>query len=198
MSAEVRCTASLHRMRGGRPPRCARSRPTAPCETLDQAWHSALANDPALQATHERVQAATADLDAARAQRYPSVTASAGVTRFETTPAFDFARAGVPVQLPLFEGADFWTADARLTVPLYTAGMIGHGIAAAQAGLDARSRAAQSAAQDLKLAVARPSYRCCARRARWKWRTPTSPAWLRTRATCRTCTAPAPCRRAMH
>jgi outer membrane protein len=123
-------------------------------ESLDQAWQIALETDLALQAANSQVEAAQADLDAARAQRYPVLSASGSITRMDETPAFDFGAAGIPVQLPLYEGSTVVVSDARISVPLFTSGALSHGISAATGGLGSSEQQARTVAMDTKLAVA--------------------------------------------
>lgn len=124
-------------------------------ETLDDAWRTALGNDQWLQAGRSRVSAAADELAAARSGRLPSLTASAGLNRFDEAPSFDFSGAGVPATLPLFDGETMETADARVTMPLYAGGRIRYGIDAAQAMLDAQSARSMADEQQVKLDVAR-------------------------------------------
>jgi outer membrane protein TolC len=128
--------------------------PVFSAETLHDAWAIALAQDASLQAAQSRLLAADAELDAARSARQPSVAASSTITRFRDAPAFDFAAAGLPVQLPLFGGATVVASDARASLPIYTAGMLRANIDAATSGLDAQARTTAALAQQLKLAVA--------------------------------------------
>ena len=100
-------------------------------ETLSEAWQIAMERDLTLLSANSRVEAAEADLAAAKAQRYPILSASGTVMTMDETPAFDFGAAGIPVQLPLYEGSTVVTSDARVTVPLFTSGALSHGIAAA-------------------------------------------------------------------
>lgn len=123
-------------------------------EDLTAAWGEALANDQIIQATESRVAAAKADLDAAKANRLPTVSASAGITQFDEAPSFDFSAAGVPAVLPLFGGESMKMADARVTLPLYTGGKVTHGIDAAEAMLTARQYHSGTSTQQIKLAVA--------------------------------------------
>jgi outer membrane protein TolC len=123
-------------------------------ETLGEAWRAALAGDATLLAARERAAAAQARLLAARAARLPEVSLSASADRWRDTPAFDFTAAGIPAVLPLWSGETLTMTDARLTVPLYTAGMIGANVSAAEAAAAARDRSAAALEQDVKLAVA--------------------------------------------
>lgn len=124
-------------------------------EGLEAAWAIALGEDPLIQATRSEVEAAAAELLVAKAGRLPTVSASAGITRFDEEPAFNFSGAGVPAVLPLFGGETMRMADARLTVPLYTGGQVGNRIDAAASMLDVRRSQSAASEQDIKLAVAR-------------------------------------------
>lgn len=123
-------------------------------ENLAAAWREALAGDQTIRATLSRVASAKADLEAAKAARLPNVSASAGITQFDEAPAFDFSAAGVPAILPLFDGESMQTADARITLPLYTGGRVMHGINAAEAMLEAQRFQSGASTQQIKLAVA--------------------------------------------
>ncbi len=124
-------------------------------EGLEAAWAIALGEDPLIQASRSQVAAAEADLLAAKAGRLPTVSASAGITRFDEAPSFDFSGAGVPAVLPLFGGETMKMADARVTVPLYTGGQIGNRIDAAASMLGVRRSQSAASEQDIKLTVAR-------------------------------------------
>lgn len=126
----------------------------AAAENLSDAWREALAVDPIVQASESRVSAARLELGAARSGRLPGVAASAGITRFDEAPSFDFSGAGIPVLLPLFGGESMRMADARLTLPLYTGGRVTSGIDAAKASLTSQQHQARVNAQQVKLAVA--------------------------------------------
>ena len=127
----------------------------ASAEDLASAWEAALGYDPALQASRDQVSAAAENLAAAQSGRLPKLTATAGVTRFNAAPAFDFRGAGVPATLPLFGGRSMETAGADVVLPLYTGGQVAHGIAAAEAALAARAASADARTQQVKLDLAR-------------------------------------------
>lgn len=127
----------------------------ANAEDLTAAWRAALGQDPLLKAAESQVSAAASELDAAKSSRLPTVSASAGVTQFDEAPAFDFNAAGVPAVLPLFDGETLRMADATVSVPLYTGGMIHQGIIAADAMLEARQFESSAGTQRIKLGVAR-------------------------------------------
>jgi outer membrane protein TolC len=124
-------------------------------ESLDDAWVGALGYDLGLQASRDQESAAEEELAAAKSLRLPNFTASAGITRFNEAPAFDFSGAGLPGTLPLFGGDEMQMADARVTVPLYTGGAVSNGIDAAEARVAAQAAYSDTASQQLKLDVAR-------------------------------------------
>jgi outer membrane protein len=123
-------------------------------EDLNAAWGEALGTDQLIQASQSQVSAAEADLGAAKTNRLPSVSAMAGITRFDEAPAFDFSGAGVPAILPLFGGESMKMAEARITLPIYTGGRVSRGIDAAEAMLYARQFESGASTQQIKLAVA--------------------------------------------
>lgn len=126
----------------------------ASAETLDDAWRIALAQDLTLAAAASRVSAAQAGVGAARAERRPIVSASVSALELDRTPAFDFSGAGMPLEMPLLDGSRLVHAGASVTMPLYTAGRIGAGVAAAEAQLESEQQASNALAQQVKLAVA--------------------------------------------
>jgi len=127
---------------------------SAAAETLDDAWQLALAADQRLAAAELRTAAADEELEAARAGRRPNLTTGATTSRWNDTPAFDFAAAGVPIVLPLFDGQALNMAEARLSLPLYSGGALTANVAAATAARTENERAAQALLADVKLAVA--------------------------------------------
>jgi outer membrane protein len=126
----------------------------AGAETLDEAWSAALAADGRLAAAEARAGAAGADLAVARAQRYPTVAVGTTATLWRDPPGFDFTAAGIPGVLPLFQGDTLRTASAQVTLPVYSGGSLGAGVTAATAIHDSQLDLANSARQDVKLAVA--------------------------------------------
>src|SRR5690606_592111 len=105
----------------------------ASAETLDDAWRIALEQDLSLLAAASRVAAAEADVDAARAERKPIVSANVNALELDRTPSFDFSGAGLPIEMPLLDGSRLVLAGTSVTLPLYTAGRIGAGVRAAEA-----------------------------------------------------------------
>jgi outer membrane protein TolC len=123
-------------------------------ETLEEAWETALTYDLRLRAGENRIDAASAELASARAERMPTLTAASTLTRWDDVPAFDFSGVGVPAQLPLFSGQSMSVSEARITQPIYVGGTVRSGIDAARASLNARERETDVLAQDIKLEVA--------------------------------------------
>ena len=131
------------------------SQTAARAESLEEAWVTALGADLALEVAESHVAAATQDLSAARAGRMPVLSVSAGYSRFDEPPVFDFSGAGVPATLPLFEGDSVETADARITMPLFTGGSLKNGIDAAESAVSAQAARSSATVQYVKLSVAR-------------------------------------------
>ncbi|MDY0067911.1 MAG: TolC family protein [Steroidobacteraceae bacterium] len=124
-------------------------------ETLEQAWRRALDNDQVLAASRHETQAARMDATAARAARYPTLSASGSYVQLDDAPAFDFSAAGILTQMPgIIDHDNAAIASATVTMPLYTGGRISNDIAAAREMLRARELGETQTAQDLKLAVA--------------------------------------------
>jgi outer membrane protein TolC len=123
-------------------------------ETLNKAWEEALTRDLTLLAAAEHVAAADEMRAAARAGRRPSITAATSVSRWDTTPAFDFSAVGMAAELPVFDGSSMVTSEARVSVPIYTGGRISSAIDAATATIAARQADAATLSLDVKLAVA--------------------------------------------
>jgi len=124
-------------------------------ETLADAWRVALERNNALAAVRSQVDAAQADASAARAERWPKLSVDGSYQRFGDAPAFSFPVGGQNfLSPPLVDDNDFYSARARLELPIFTAGRISAGIESAELGARAADSASDSAVQDLKLAVA--------------------------------------------
>lgn len=126
----------------------------AAAETLEEAWLISGAQDRTIAAARIRVEAAEALLAATQGSRWPTLVASASATQFNETPAFDFSGAGIPGQLPLYNGSSLLIADARFSLPVFTSGKISNGVQAAESGVSARRSGAAAQIQDVRLAVA--------------------------------------------
>jgi len=123
-------------------------------ETLDEAWQAALTTDARFAAATSRSQANEAALEAARAERLPSVTATVASSLWRDTPAFDFGGIGFPAGQPLFAGDTLNLASAQVSVPLYMGGALTANVAAAEADRDGQLLSTDTVRQDLKFAVA--------------------------------------------
>lgn len=126
----------------------------AQAETLEDAWLISSSEDKSIEAAQIRVAAAEAELAASQGTRWPTVVARASATQYNETPAFDFTGAGLPGQLPLFDGSSQFMADARITLPIFTFGRISNGVQAAESGVRAHELRARVRRQDVRLAVA--------------------------------------------
>jgi outer membrane protein len=127
----------------------------AQVETLTEAWAVALQQDRALAATRSQAEAAGFDAEAARAQRWPTVSVAGSYTKLDDSPAFDFSFTGLPLMPPeLFQDDSYVSATAAVTVPLFTSGRISSSIAAAEARQRGAGANVAAATADLKLAVA--------------------------------------------
>ncbi|MFA9219358.1 MAG: TolC family protein, partial [Sphingomonadaceae bacterium] len=123
-------------------------------ETLDQAWASAARVDHTLAAAAEREAAARHGLAAAEAHRLPSVSLNAGYTRLQSEPAAAISIPALHLNgLPFAQDASY-AASVSVSAPLFTAGRISHGIAAAGAVSDAARAGSELSRRELKLAVA--------------------------------------------
>ncbi|MES2075681.1 MAG: TolC family protein [Pseudomonadota bacterium] len=123
-------------------------------ETMEQAWANALQVDHGLAAAGQREEAARHGLAASEARRLPTVNLNAGYTRLQSEPA---AAINIPALhlngLP-FAQDESYSAGVSFSAPLFTAGRISNGIAAAGAMTDAARAASQMGRNELKLAVA--------------------------------------------
>ncbi|MBA5637927.1 TolC family protein [Duganella sp. LX20W] len=123
-------------------------------ETLAQAWASAQQVDHTVAAAAEREAAARDGLAAAEAHRLPNVSLSAGYTRLQSEPAAAIAIPALHINGLPFAQDEAYSAAVSFSAPLFTAGRISHGIAAAGAMTDAARAASALSKQELKLAVA--------------------------------------------
>lgn len=124
-------------------------------ESLPDAWQMGLARNMELAAVAAETESARADERAARAERWPSLTANAGYTRFDTAPQLDIAAGGLALQAPIFPDETYASGSVQLKVPLYTGGRISAQIGAAHQaalGADVSEAAARSS---LRLGIAK-------------------------------------------
>jgi outer membrane protein TolC len=123
-------------------------------ETLQQAWQLAMQHDNGLAAASADADSARASERAARAARWPSLSANAAYTGFSTAPEFQFAAGGVTLQAPIFSGDDYASSTIQMKLPLYTGGRITAGIGAAEKAALGASEAERVALASLRLEVA--------------------------------------------
>jgi len=123
-----------------------------PAETLDEAWAAAMTSQRRIAAAAAERDAAGYELERAKSARLPQLGVTSGYTRIESAPRFAFGNG--MATLPIFDGDDFISASAQLSVPLYTGGAISSGIEAARSGAQAAAGRLQVVTQDTKLGVA--------------------------------------------
>lgn len=126
-------------------------------ETLENAWTIALENDQSLQAVRTQTSAAEADFKSAKSNRLPVFKVGSVFTQLDDTATIDIGQLGVslPFTLPnAFSNDNYVVADARVTMPVYTSGLISNGINAANAALGLNKSREVTFVEDLKLAVA--------------------------------------------
>ncbi len=126
----------------------------APAETLQTAWAIALNTDQGLAASQWNVSAAQSGLNAARAERMPSVTLGAEYYALSQSPA---VVSTVPVLGTLeapFLSRDAGSGHALVAQPIFTSGRISSGIDAAEANVVAHEADHDRAILDVKMNVA--------------------------------------------
>ena len=145
--------------------------PPVLAESLDAAWAAALAANPALQASEANTQASRHLVNSAKANRWPTLSAGAVWARHQPMPKVQTDLTGLtsglagllpPMALARLPGSvaqpvaddKGWSANATVSLPVFTSGKITAGIRAAEAGVEAAEASETRARQDLKLAVA--------------------------------------------
>jgi outer membrane protein TolC len=104
-----------------------------------------------------QTSAAEAELATARSNRLPVFNVDSAVTQLDSTPTIAAGQIMLPVPIAIpnvFSNDNFVMANARVSVPIYTGGMISRGIAAAGDILDATQFREAAFVEDLKLIVA--------------------------------------------
>ncbi|HET9186106.1 MAG TPA: TolC family protein, partial [Solirubrobacterales bacterium] len=119
--------------------------------TLAEALERARATSPRLDQLEALRQAAVAGLAGARAERMPRVDLAAGYTRNSDVPEFTLNLPGIGSRTLFPNIPDNWRAHAGLSLPLWTAGRIEGGIAAAGSQLEAAGLDVSGARSDLLL-----------------------------------------------
>jgi outer membrane protein len=121
-------------------------------ETLDDAWSAAVSSHRRIEAAGAMLDAASFELEQARSVRLPQLRISSGYTRLDTAPGFSFGESLSTG--PIFDGDDFVTAGAQVSVPLFTSGAVSAGIEAAEYGARAAEDQLSTVVQNIKLGVA--------------------------------------------
>lgn len=119
--------------------------------TLSEALERARSSSPRIDQLEALREAAAAGLAGARAERMPRVDLSAGYTRNSDVPEFALTLPGIGSRTLFPNIPDNWRAHAGLTLPLWTAGRIEGGIAAAGRQLQAAGLDVTGAQSDLLL-----------------------------------------------
>jgi len=135
-------------------PRSGDPQPNEPEETLDDAWRIALSVDRRLEASQWNLSAASRNLAAVRAERFPSLNVGADYIALSEEPGFKLPSLPLlPSRLPFFE-QDSGGVHAIVTQPIYTFGRISSGIRAAEAGVAANHAEVNRTQIDVKMTVA--------------------------------------------
>jgi outer membrane protein TolC len=126
------------------------------CETLTDAWATAVATSQALRAKRWDVSSAEHSLRSAEALRWPSFDVEGSYSLRDNEPSFRFDTAGLPLTTDTFpyRQAEGFAFRARAGLPLYNGGRISHAVAAAGAEIGSAQLAIQTSTADLKLRVA--------------------------------------------
>ena len=119
-------------------------------ETLDEAWQVALSSHRQIAAATANRDAAGYELEQAKSARLPQLGLSSAYTVFDEAPGFSF---GDITTGPLFDGDDYVSAGAEVSLPIYAGGAINSGIDAAEFGADAADDQLATVIQDIRLGV---------------------------------------------
>lgn len=128
---------------------------SASAESLSEAWQMGLARNMELAAVAADTESARANERAARGERWPSLTAAAGYTRFDTAPQLDITAAGLALQAPIFSDDAYASGSVQLKVPLYTGGRISAQIGAARQAALSANESEVAARSSLRLGIAK-------------------------------------------
>jgi outer membrane protein len=119
--------------------------------TLAEAVSLARATSPDRARLQALAEASAAGLDAARAQRMPSLELSGSYTRHQHVPVAVLPIPGVGPQVLFPDLPNAWRSRAAVSAPLYTGGRVGGGIEAGEAALQASQAETSAAEADLVL-----------------------------------------------
>ena len=124
---------------------------TGAAETLEDAWQSALASHRQIAAATAERDAAAFELEQAKSARWPQLGVSGGYTALDAAPGFSFGNITTD---PIFDGDDFVSAGAQVSLPIYAGGAISSGIEAAEFGVNAAGGQLATVVQDIRLGAA--------------------------------------------
>lgn len=127
----------------------------AAAESLLEAWQMGLARNMEFAAVAAEAESARANERAAQAERWPSLTAAAGYTRFDTAPQLDIAVSGLALQAPIFPDEAYASGSVQLKLPLYTGGRISAQTDAAHQAALSADDTETAARSTLRLGIAR-------------------------------------------
>ena len=127
----------------------------SPRETLESAWAQALAVDPQLRASAAQIESAVFTLDAANAQRRPSLDVSGDYVVRDNQLSYRIESPLLPYAFttPYLPRNDYAFAG-RVDMPIYTGGRVTSEINAAACNVDVMQRRLDRYKLDLKLLVA--------------------------------------------
>lgn len=123
-------------------------------ETLSEAWQMGLSRNMEFAAVAAETQSARAAETAARGERWPSLTAAASYTQFDSAPQLDIVAAGMALQAPIFPDQGYASGGVQLKLPLYTGGRISAQIGAAHKTATGAADSEAAARSSLRLAIA--------------------------------------------
>lgn len=123
-------------------------------ETLTEAWQMGLSRNMEFAAVAAEAQSARAAESAARAERWPSLTAAASYTQFDSAPQLDIVSAGMALQAPIFPDQGYASGGVQLKLPLYTGGRISAQIGAAHKDAIGAADSEAAARSSLRLMIA--------------------------------------------
>ena len=124
-------------------------------ESLTDAWQKGLTGNMELAAVVADTDTARQTEQAARAERWPSMTAAAGYTRFNATPTLEIVASGLALQAPIFPDRAYASGSVQVRLPLYTGGRIATQIDAAHQAAVGAAESETAMRSSLRLAIAK-------------------------------------------
>lgn len=133
----------------------------ASAESLDEVWRIATHVSHQLRAQGHRIEAARAELQAARASRHPVLSNRTAYVGLSEQPGYSFDIPALPLPIPLpssyelpLSDRSFAASATTVTVPLYTGGKIKAAVDASRHQVRAAHAGYSTSSQDIKLQVA--------------------------------------------